>query len=399
MPVLNRPVFEPHVFEPQLSRSCGNGGGRRWFLRRGAAALLGLGLASCARGLRSPQTQSPQSSSSQPRGSTGTGSDGAKTLRLYTWSSYIDQALTDRFTQETGIAVEVDIFDSNETMLAKLQGGGGDAYSLVYPSDYAVVQMVELDLLSDIDRDRIPAYGDLLPHYTSPSYDPDNRHSIPAVWGTTGFAVNQERFTQPIGDWGDLWTYQTPLKGKMSLLNDVREVFGASLKSLGFSYNATDPAQVKQAFERLKQLKPSLASFSTDAWREQVVAGDLLVAMAYSSDALELVASNPSVKYVLPSSGSSLWTDTMVIPRKAPNPEAAYQWINFVMQPEVNAAAATRLRFATPSQRAIALLPTELRENVSMFPPTAVLERCEGIQPLSDSLTTLYDRYWTELTA
>ncbi|MFN9939509.1 MAG: extracellular solute-binding protein, partial [bacterium] len=122
---------------------------------------------------------------------------------------------------------------------------------------------------------------------------------------------------------------QEQLYKRMTLLNDVREVMGATLKMLGYSYNSQNATEIKAAYEKLRSLKPAIAAFDTDAWQNQILAGDLLLAMCYSADGVKISKENPKLKYVIPRSGSSLWTDTIVIPKTAPNIPGAYSWINF----------------------------------------------------------------------
>ncbi|NEQ65552.1 MAG: spermidine/putrescine ABC transporter substrate-binding protein [Symploca sp. SIO2D2] len=320
-------------------------------------------------------------------------------LYIYTWSGYTDQELLDRFTKKTGIKVVADVFDSNEAMLARLQAGGGSAYSVIYPSDYMVQKMVELDLLTQLDFSYITTLEQLFPRFLNPEYDPDNLHSIPTSWGTTGLIYNKQQLQPPPDDWDYLWDYQDKLAKRITLLNDVREVMGATLKMLGYSYNTKDTEEIKQAYEELVKLKPSIASFNSDAWRPQILSGDLKAAMCYSSDANEIIEENPDLEYVLPQSGSSVWMDTMVIPKTAPNPKGAYAWINFMLEPDVAAQMCERLSFATPNKEAYKILPSEVQDNQSLFPSESALENCEGLSPVGNEVEEVYDRYWTKLTS
>ncbi|NEQ08624.1 MAG: spermidine/putrescine ABC transporter substrate-binding protein [Moorea sp. SIO4E2] len=317
---------------------------------------------------------------------------------IYTWTNYTDDELLDRFTEITGIKALVDVFDSNEAMLARLQASGGGAYSIIYPSDYMVRKMVELDLLLKLDFERIIGMNRLFSKFLNPIYDPNNLHSIPLSWGTTGLIYNSKKLSKVPEDWSYLWQDKDKLSRRMTLLNDVREVMGATLKMLGYSYNSTNPQEIKKAYETLVDLKPSIASFSSDAWRSQILSGDLWIAMCYSSDAAEIMAENPDLQYVLPKSGSSLWTDTLAIPKTAPNLEGAYAWINFMLEADVAAQICERLSFATPNQKAFKLLSREIQEDQSLFPESSALERCEGLAPV-DEVSELYDRYWTKLTS
>ena len=358
---------------------------RRQFLKNSAATISGLAVSSC--GWRLADVQSAPT----VKGS-------ADQLFIYTWAGYTDNALLDRFAEKTGIRVVADVFSSNEEMLARVQAGGARAYSIIYPSDYMVVQMTELGLLTPLDHSSLGGLDRLKKQFQNPVYDPGNRYSVPLSWGTTGLIYNTEQLKEAPEDWNYLWEHKQELARRMTLASDVREVMGAALRMLGYSLNSTNQEQVKQAYEKLVELKPAIASFTTDAWRPQMLTGDLKVAMCYSSDANEVISDNDKLKYVVPKSGSSLWTDTLVIPKGAPNPEAAYKWINFLLQGDVAASLVERLSFSTPSEDAFSLLTPELRENELLFPSEAVLKNCEGVAPVGKFME-VYDRYWTELTS
>ncbi|GAA6617468.1 PotD/PotF family extracellular solute-binding protein [Scytonema sp. NUACC26] len=320
-------------------------------------------------------------------------------MYIYTWEQYTSKDLLKTFSAQTGIKVLADLYDSNEAMLSKIQAGGGSAYSAIYPSDYMVRKMVDLGLVTRLERDRIIGLDNLFPRFQNPIYDPNNRHSIPFSWGTTGFIYNSEKLKTPPDNWGYLWENKQLLSKRMTLMNDVREVIGAVLKMLGYSYNSTNENEIKQAFDTLKVLKPDVAAFTTDAWRNQIVAGDLLLAMCYSSDAVKITKENPKLKYVIPKSGSSLWTDTVVIPKTAPNIEAAYAWINLILRPEVASEMSQSLSLSTPNRAGFEQLPKKIQNNSSLFPSESILTKCERLAPLGQEVEALYERYWIELTS
>jgi spermidine/putrescine transport system substrate-binding protein len=163
-------------------------------------------------------------------------------LYLYTWADYADDEVFKRFTEATGIALEVQTYESNELMLTKMQTGGGQQFSILYPSDYMVQQMIELGLLTPLDQARLPGLADLRQPWQSPAYDPNNTHSVSLSWGTTGLIYDTTKLSPGPMDWDYLWEQQSRLAGKFTLLDDMRETLGATLSSLGYSYNATDPA-------------------------------------------------------------------------------------------------------------------------------------------------------------
>ena len=292
----------------------------------------------------------------------------------------------------------VDIYDSNETMLAKMQAGGGNAYSIIYPSDYMVQQMIELNMLTEIDKGRVQGLENIFDKWQDPVYDPGNRFSLPFAWGTTGLVYNRETLSPPPEDWAYLWENQGNLERRITLLNDVRETLGAVLKSLGYSYNSTSPEEIEAAYTRLAELKPAIASFMSFGYEDSLLGGDLAVAMAYSVDAIAITLADERMDYIVPTSGSSVWTDTLVIPTTAPNVDAAYEWINFNLDPAISQMNTEMLFNATPNKIAFENLPEELQNNTDLFPPQEVLARCEGIAPVGDA-TDLYDQYWTQITS
>jgi len=369
---------------PTRSSFTGGRSTRRQFLKGSAAALTSSILSSCGWTLANVRT------------SVQTASD---ILYIYTWAGYTDRELLDLFYKETKIRVVADVFSSNEEMLAKVQAGAGGAYSVIYPSDYMVRQQIDLNMLMEIDKSRLQGLDRLFPQFQSPIYDRDNRYSIPLSWGTTGLVYNTTVLDPPPDDWDYLWANRRQLAKRMTLLNDQREVFGAALRTLGYSYNSTDLEEIRAAYEKLLQLKPAIAAFNSDAWRSQILTGDLKIAMCYSSDANEVIQENSDLAYALPRSGSSIWMDTLVIPRTAPNIEGAYAWLNFMLRPEIAARTCERLSFATPNAKAFDLLPPEVQTNTSLFPPESALEKSESLEPMPPDIGEIYNRYWTKLTS
>ena len=200
---------------------------RRNFLKTALAATSGLVLSICGWTL------------AQVRPSTSDKGNRNK-LYIYTWSGYTNSELLNKFTEITGVEAIANVFDSNEAMLAKIQAGGGADYSIIYPSDYMVRQMLELGLLRELDHERLSGLNNLMPQFKNPEYDPENRHSVPISWGTTGLIYNSKKLEKPPEDWDFLWQNQQTLSKRMTLMDDVREVMGATLRMLGYSYNSTN---------------------------------------------------------------------------------------------------------------------------------------------------------------
>lgn len=359
---------------------------RRRFLQFSAATLSTIALSNCARSSlerSSSQQQSPKAGDS-------------KTLSLYTWADYSNNALYQRFESKTGIKVIADVYESNEVMLAKMQAGGGKQYSIVYPSDYMVRQMTGLNLLTPIDHSRLQGLDRLMKRWQNPVYDPGNAHSVPYGWGTTGILYNSKVISSEPKDLNFFWENQQALAGKITLLDDVRETMGAALKSLNYSYNSTNPTEIEAAYKKLLALKPTLAAFKSYGWEDQLIAGDLAACMSYSTLGNLLPKENPQLTFVIPQSGTSVWTDTLAIPNSAPNLEAAYAWINFLLEPESGVFGMEQMNVTTPNQATFDALPAAIKSNPKVFPTDTILAKSEAVTLVGDTIE-LYDKYWNQL--
>jgi spermidine/putrescine transport system substrate-binding protein len=358
---------------------------RRRFLQNALLGATAVALPGCSWRLADIQNQ------------VGTVVANTDKLNLYTWSSYINDDLLTAFQGETGVKGVTEIMASNEEMIAAFEAGKGRVFSLLYPSDYAVALMHAKHYLQPLDVTRIDDLETLLPNLAKVGVIDGKRYSVPITWGTTGLLYNSDKISVPPTDWAYLWDNKEKLTRKFTLLDDPREVLGMTLHRLGYSQNTTDLGQLEQAYKQLQALKPHLANFTTDAWREPLLAGDLWMAMAYSTDASDLIKENPQIRYVIPPSGTNLWVDTMVIPVTAPNPKSAYAWINYVTNPERAAQLTEKLGYVPTTQAAIDLLPEAVRQDPIKFPPAAILAKCETMQTLPEAVTAKIEQYWTQI--
>ena len=373
---------------------------RRKFLRQTAYAtstLAGIStLAAC--GIFDKNPQGAESGKEEvPRPVT----QDKKTLYLYGWATYVNnQEVLEGFTKETGIKVVGDTYDSNEVMLAKLEASGGrSGYSIIYPSDYMVTQMRDLKLLAPLNKKLLPNLTNIADNYLDLPHDRGAVFSIPVSLGTTGIAYNVKAVNSIIGeeptDWSYLWEHKSKLR--ITLVNDPREVMGMALHTLGNSYNTKEPAKIEEAFKKLRELMPAIANFTTDAWRDPLASGDLMMCMAFSGDAISLARQDPNIKYILPNSGTSIWTDTLAIPRGASNVEGAHAWINYVMKPEIAAKISDSNSFGTTNKFAKSLIPEDLKAIKALEPSEAMISKSDRITKLDPAVLQIYDGFWTRL--
>jgi spermidine/putrescine-binding protein len=317
-------------------------------------------------------------------------------LNVYVWTNYLPQDVVADFEKRTGIDVRVDTYDSNETLLAKLQSGAAD-YDLVVPSDYMLKVMIQQKLLREIDRARLPGIANLNPRFLDQKVDPGNRHSLPYLWGTTGIGYDKTKAAAPIDSWGALFDPRSA--GRILMLDDVREAFGASLRLMGRSINETDPAVLRQAAERLKEQKRLVRTYNSSDFANLLAAGDVDVAQGWSGEMAEAVAaSQGKLAYVVPKEGGTLWFDSLAIPASARNTEAAYEFLRYVLEPETAARIVNGTHYAGANRAALAKIEPAIRNDPAIYPPQEVLDRCELIEDLGET-TELLDELWTEIKA
>jgi len=317
-------------------------------------------------------------------------------VNIYIWTNYLPQEVIDAFERRTGIHANVDTFDSNEAVLAKLQSGVA-GYDLVVPSDYAMKILIRQGLVQTMDHSRLPHFKDLDPRFLDQQYDPGNAHSIPYLWGTTGIGYNKQKITQPIDSWRALFDQR--YAERVLMLDDVREAFGAALKLRGKSINETDPAVLRQAAEMLKQQKRLVRTYNSADFANLLAAGDVDVAQGWNGEMAAVVAAAPDrLAYVVPKEGGTLWIDNLAIPQGARNLDAAYVFLDYVLEPATAAKIVNAVHYAGANRAALPLIDRKVRDDPSIYPPKEVLDRCELIEDLGKT-TTLLDELWTEIKA
>lgn len=315
------------------------------------------------------------------------------TVNIYNWGDYMDPAVLEAFEKETKIKVVYEVYSTNEELLAKLKAGGTN-YDIVIPSTNMLEVFLAQDLLSEIDLGKIKNFSNLDPQFTNLESDPGNKYSVPYFWGTIGILYNAEAIGKDIDSWRAMFDPQ--YSGKIIMFDSVRDTIGVTLKMLGYSLNSTDPGQLEEVKQILTQQKALLHSYTVDGYEDPLLAGDALLAMAWSGDAFKVIGENPGFKYVLPKEGTNVWVDSMAIPKSAKNKDEAYKFIDFILRPEIGAQLAQFLGYSTPNKAAQELLPEEVRNNEVVYPLGNVFES-NDVQVDIKEATELYDRIWTEI--
>ena len=313
-------------------------------------------------------------------------------LNLYIWGNYLPNEIIHQFTRETGIKVNLTEYDNNETMFAKIKVFKNPGYDVVAPSSYYVERIIRHNMLHRLDKSKIPNLKHLLPELLNLPFDLKNLYSLPHVWGTTGIIINKKYFPEPqIEYWRDLWNPK--YKDQLMLLNDMRDVFGIALISLGYSINDDNPQHIEEAYFKLKKLLPNVKIFSIDTVPNIYIDEDATIGMAWSGDANLAKEKNQDITYIYPRDGFSLWVDNLVIIKDAPHIENAHIFINYLLRPDIAKAVAISIGYATANATTM-----QMMHNNNIDGPIGDIIKKGVIQlDLHDDIKHLYEKYWEKL--
>ena len=351
--------------------------------------LLPLLLLACQ---RQPETSNVQPSRPVP-------ADG-RLLRIFMWSDYIDPQVVRDFEKRRGVRVVIDTYESNEAMLAKLEGGGS-SYDIANPSNYFVQPMLRSGLLQPLQTALLPNFKNVAPGFLNPGYDPGNVYTVPYQYAATGLAYNASRYTPPSRSWSLI--FGPTDRVRFVLHDDPREVIGAALKYLGYSRHTAPVEPLRAARDLLRRVVAKRGFLGFDGGpgiRNRLLAGDIDLGQIYVGDLLQGAAENKALKVFLPAEGTTISTDTLVILKGAPDPTLARAFIDTVLTPKVSASISNYTFYGNPNAAARPYLVPLLRSNAAFNPPQADLKsgRVEFIEELpAGKPPRLYDRIWTEL--
>ncbi|KPB00042.1 ABC transporter substrate-binding protein [Ahrensia marina] len=313
-------------------------------------------------------------------------------LSLYNWGDYINPEVLTRFTEETGIEVSLDTYGSNEEMLAKIQAGAS-GYDIVFPSVHMHDIMSQLDLLAKTDIGSSPGFDNIDPQFVRASTDPNAEYCLPYAWGNVGIVYNKNKVDELSG-WADL--FELAKSGeKIILLDDPRETIGIGHILNGTSVNSTDEAEVVAAANVIKDNLENVSAFSYDSI-PLVQSGDVAAAHWYVGANI-FVQQNPDIlEYIIPEEGATMYQEDMCVLKNAPNQANAKKFMEFYLKPEIAALNVEQQMNGTPNIPAQALIPSEIADNPSIYPPADVLSKLQIFEDLGQDLK-LYNREWTAI--
>ena len=327
-------------------------------------------------------------------------------VNVCSWGEYIDEDLITQFEEETGIRVNYQTAESNETLYSLLKSGGGD-YDVVVPSDYMISQLIEEDMLAELDYDQIPNFSLIDPQFRNLPYDPENKYTVPYAWGTVGIIYNSAMVDEEITSWSAM--FDPKYAGKVMLINNSRDALGIALKYLGYSLNTTDEGEIREAYQLLVDATDGgvYAGKIMDEVFQVMEGGNAAIATYYAGDYLTMTENNEDLRFVIPEEGSNWFVDAMCMLKDARHPAEAHAWINFMASTDAALANMDYIWYGTANSEAIAQYPDYYLENYGeeldqetfdlIQTPPEVLERCEMYLVLPKETRELYKSLWIKL--
>lgn len=294
---------------------------------------------------------------------------GSDTLKLYNWGEYMGENLISDFEKQFGVKVNVEYFDSNEAMYTKLQSG--EAYDVLVPSDYMIERLKAENMLQPLDHTLLPNMSNLVEGVKSLPYDEGNKYSVPYFWGSVGIVYNHNNVDPAVvEEQGYEILRNTDYKGKIYVYDSERDSFMMALKALGYSMNTEDEKEIQEAYEWLLDMNNTMEPiYVTDEVIDGMMTGTKDIAVVYSGDATTILAENPDMSFWMPSEGTNLWSDAMVIPANAPNAKLAHEFINYVLTYDASMSNSEYVGYASSNQEVLdELSNSTFAENEAYLP-------------------------------
>lgn len=380
---------------------------KKWICTLLALVLI-LSMAGCQGGDKTgsssqaagPDASSGQSSSeesSQPAETSAAPEKGkGGTLVLYTWESMFPQEVLDGFTEETGIRINYANFDYDETMLAKLETAKGGDYDVVIADDYIIETVIQQGLAQKLDTSKLSNYGSINPIYQGQFFDPEDEYTVPYGAGVQTIVYNPALVEKEITCYADLW--DPSLQGNVGIIENYRVINGMALKVLGESYNTEDIPTIEKAGEKLLELAPNIRLINDMNLQDDLVSGEVGAAVMYTGQVTTAKMADPSLEVVFPTEGIGFGVQGMFIPSQAPHAEAAYQFMDYILRPEISAKCYEFLGYYCTNQDAEELISEEYRDFLTL-PEDFDQKDMEMIENVSAEALDAHDKVWTEFKA
>ncbi len=331
-----------------------------------------------------------------PKAAIGSNGEEAK-LNLYNWDTYTGKTTLADFKAQTGVAVKMSLFATNDELFSKLKAGN-PGFDVIVPSNEYVTRMRISDMLTPLDLDKIPNRANLLPQFQNPAFDPGRHYSMPYTWLCLGIGYRKSKVDGVPDSWK--WVMDSDrYKGRIGLFSEADDLIELGAKYMGHSVRDVPYPMIDRIAEMYIRQKPNIKIFHNDEGQDLLLSGDIDIVMEYNGDIAQVMAEDPDLDFVVPREGTLLNSDCLCIPKGAPRPDNAHRFINFVLDAKNGAEISNTILYPTPNAAALALMPPEYRDNKVIFPPADIMARCEYGDFEGLARAQLYDETLTRIFA
>jgi len=312
------------------------------------------------------------------------------TLRVFNWGEFNDPDIPRLFEEETGIAVLMEYFTTNQDMYARVVNQGAE-FDVLFPSDYMVERLIIEGRLAPLNFENIPNIRYLHHYFNDLPFDPAMRYHVPYMWGVFGIVYNTTMIDEPVTSWNILWDER--FAGNMYMYDAARCTLGVALRVLGFSQNTRNITQLHAARDLLLAQRPMVRSYQGDLIRDSMIAGGAALAPIYSGCAWWMMDENPDLNFVVPVEGTQFFVDNMVIPITTRHQREAEMFINFMMRPDIALLNAEYIGYSTTNAAALAMLDEEWQQSEVYWPTGEIMLRTEMFRDLGDFREEYYTAF------
>ncbi len=319
-----------------------------------------------------------------------------QTLNVFNWATYIGDHTVSDFEALCGVTVRYDVYDGDDALLARIRQGN-PGYDVAFPTDYIVDIMRVEGLLAEIDLANIPNIANIGEQYLDQAFDPGNKHSVPYVWGTTGIGYNLTRVGYEITDWAQVFECEC----RVAWLESPRAMLGIALSILGYDPNTTNPAEVAEARDFLIANSSNVVAIAADDGDALLAQGEVDIAIEYGGDVGQQITECEcdDLKYVVPRVGGIIDLTSIVLLKNGPNPALAQVWMDYILQPEIQASITNTILYPTPNVTAIelGLIDEDFLNSSSVAIPDEVMEAAFYIENIDPEAELYYNDAWDEV--
>ena len=337
----------------------------------------------------------------------------ARVVNVYNWSDYIDPKVIEDFTRETGIKVQYDTFDANETLETKLLAGKS-GYDVVVPTAYFLERQVKAGVFQKLDKSKLKNLGNVWPDIAKrlAVYDPGNQYAVNYMLGTTGIGFNVEAMRERLGPTGTIDSWDIVFKPEnlakfqdcgIHMLDSADDIIPAALHFLGLNPNSNDPKDLDKAAELLMKVRPSVRKFHSSEYLNALAAGEICLVVGWSGDIKQaqkraLEAKNGvEIGYAIPKEGAQMFFDNLSIPKDAGHVDEAHAFIDYLLRPEVAAKNSNLVAYANGNLASQKFLDKSVLDDKSVYPDAATMDRLYTVSARDQKSQRVVNRLWTKI--